>query len=261
MIGRLPKVVYEVEPPKTERRVQFFVSADPRYFFDHATYLIRSIDRYAPRNAIHFHIINPTPEVASSLAKLRSSLAATYLSSSVEHFGFGDLPKSFKAPYCASVRFVRIYQFMLRYPRDILSLDADSLVRGPVGAIRTVARDADLVLVTRPGEPRAKWRVATGTVYFKSNLRVLRYLRAVSAVIAEALVKHDARWYLDQETFYNVYESGTTPVRLASLPRTFADWEYAEESVIWAGKGKRKVENEQYAQFLRSLTEDHDVAR
>tara|TARA_B100000315_G_scaffold214942_1_gene213792 strand:+ start:327 stop:617 length:291 start_codon:yes stop_codon:yes gene_type:complete len=68
-------------------------------------------------------------------------------------------------------------------------------------------------------------------------------MRHLGACLAYSISQNKLLWGLDQTAFYVVYRMMTfngEEVSLALLPQTLCDFDFGEDSNVWAAKGKCK---------------------
>ncbi len=183
-LDRLPSLEGLPYPQFPENVLVYFIACDPRYFQEYGIALACSIRDITARDAIHFHIYNPTPELWSALHELRSRITPLMLSvtwESVDFDRFGG-----KSAYCSFARFSRLYQLLLGTSADlrVVMLDADSLVRGdPAPAL---ARGREIGLAHAGDEPLWHQYLA-GFTTFRASPVATRFLHALSNFLATNL--------------------------------------------------------------------------
>ena len=141
----LPRVEGGPHPQFPAETLVYYIACDPRYFLEYGIALACSIRDTGDRDAIHFHIYNPTPELWSALDELRSRitpLAVSVTWESVDFDRFGG-----KSHYCIFARFSRLYALMREATPGlrVVMVDADSLVRGALGPALAGGREVGLV--------------------------------------------------------------------------------------------------------------------
>ncbi len=217
-------------------------SCDHGYFRRFARPLAASLDTNAPGHDLHIHVFNPEPGFDDELDALRTSLADTTLTASREVAPGAD------PVYFSNMRLVRLHQIMQACGRGLVSLDADSLVRFPLGdlggATGAALDAADLSVRLRPdrAEIGQKWLATTLVLHDTEAVR--DYLSRVACYVLNCFHEDRLVWYLDQCVLYLVHRmmarAGVAPI-FASLPPGYADTTFAPESAIWAAKGDRKT--------------------
>ncbi len=183
-------------------------------------------------------MFNPEPGFDREVAALGARLGHTVLTVSRERRAGAD------PLYFSNMRLVRLYQIMSACGRTVLSLDADSLVRGPLDGIDGALAAADIAIPLRPELAEVGQKMLATTLVLRATPAALEYLRRVSCYILNCYHEDRLAWYLDQSVLYLVHRMmatrGGAPA-LVALPATYADSTLAPESSIWAAKGDRKT--------------------
>lgn len=163
--------------------------------------------------------------------------------------------------YHASVRFVRLAEIFARAPAIYLSLDADCIVRGDIEAGGLGLAD---VGVRKRYDERPHASVAAGALRLRPTQGAASFIDQVAMLIRSALETGEAVWFLDQIVLSHVLrELGETVITIDQLGMTYIDWFFHEESLIWTGKGPRKLADTRYTEELskyRYIQEDERVA-
>ena len=213
-------------------------SCDHRYFRKFAGSLARSLDANSPGHDLHLHVFNPEPGFDAELASLRSSLPDTALTISRERLAGAD------PVYFSNMRLVRLYQIISACRRTLISLDADSLVRGALGGIDADLAGAEIAITMRSDKAEVGQKMLATTIVLRDTSAVRDYLLRVSCYVLNCFHEERLAWYLDQSVLYLVHrmmqQSGAAP-SLATLPETYADSALTPGSAIWAAKGDRKT--------------------
>lgn len=228
-----------------------FVACDQVFLTEHAVALIKSLDFFAPGNIIHIHVVNPDRDSRELLDKLRRELQYTELFDSYEIVDFQDRSEDYVRTYYASIRFVRAYQLQRHSGRNLLILDADSLVRGPLRPLQILVQDVDVALRRRP-EMAPTHRIMAGVLFVRGTKGGTTFLAAAAEKIAVKLIDGSAEWFLDQASLYAALKETQRPAsmarllrretrpRIGILPEEYLDWEFRPDTIIWTGKGPRK---------------------
>lgn len=226
--------------PAADRPGMVVISAcDHGYFRTYGRPLACSLDRNAPGHDLHLHVFNPEPAFDDELADLRSCLDFTTLTVSLETMPGAD------AVYFSNMRFVRLHQIMAACGRDLFSLDADSLIRGPLDSLTAACDGADLAITLRPDKAEIGHKMLATSIYFAATGGGREFLARVAGYILSCVRDGRLAWYLDQSVLYLVHRmmaGAGTPLSLMPLAREFADSTFAPDSAVWAAKGDRKTE-------------------
>ena len=251
----LEALLYElpaVQGPWPDRDAEgplVFVGCDSAYLLEHGLPFALSLDRNSPGTRLHVHLVNPDSAAEAILRRIARALTGTTLTRTSESFDFTGLSPEFTRSYCASIRFVRLFQLLQAVRRSVLLLDIDVLVRGDLRLVKAAADGHDCAIHTRFQSRRKRERVFASVFYADPTSATLTYLEDVATRIASAIVTRQARWYVDQCALYDAYRAARTSgsgFRLRHLALEYADWTFGKRSVLWAGKGWRKRRDETY---------------
>lgn len=243
--------VHGAWPAPPADRLALLVACDGVYLGEYATHLARSLDRHSPGCHLHLHLFDAGGEVGTHLTKLRNDLAHTTLSETREQPDFTGRSAEFRRTYYASVRFVRLYQFLCAAQVPILMLDADALVRGDLHPLHEAMTEGghDLAVHTRFWNRKRRERFFAVAVYAAPTRPGRAFLGAVAARIAARIRTGRARWFLDQQALYDTWRSHQkqgTPLALHHLPDAYADWRFHKRSVVWTPRGAKKETDDTY---------------
>ncbi|MEK7990166.1 MAG: hypothetical protein VSS52_004115 [Thiotrichaceae bacterium] len=247
---QLPQLSVTQEQQLGMQGIQLFIACDPSYFHEHATVLAYSLDIHSPNHSLHFHIFGDDKNVMDKIQELKKELKNTFVTWSYEGVNFED--KNSQAVYCSCVRFIRLTQLISHFKIPILSLDADSLIINPINNLNDEMSDADIALRTRLHVEQVQFKFLTSTVFFKPTQATFSFLNYFSQLIANAITTGKAYWYLDQVSFYQAYQN-VSGVLIRDISVKYADWEFDDNSCIWAGKGPRKHQNAKYLEVRNKV--------
>jgi len=233
-----------------------FSACDSKYFV-YAVSLIRSVDLFSPGHYFVLHLVNPNQSCLDRARQLANSLKDTRLAVTYENIDLTKLDGPQKKAYYASARFPQLAKLIYEFRVPIFSLDADSLVVNPIDRNFSDKPDAEIVLIRRDldGPTEEHLSVATGSIWFKPTKGVRNFLESVAQVIDERLQNGSLEWFVDQLVFYQEMVKMQREVRFYNLKRKYADWDFLDSSIVWAGKGPRK-ENDMRFFLLQSLLSD-----
>jgi hypothetical protein len=233
-----------------------FTSCDSGYL-DYALSLVRSAEAFSPGCAFLLHLVNPADEDIERVRETARGLSATTLALSAERVDLSALDGEQRRTYFACARFLRLAELLPLLDAPVLCLDADSLVVGPIDHHFTDKPNAEICLVRRDqGEPIApQLAVGNGTIWLKPTTGVLALLGAVARDIAHAFADGSAAWYLDQLVMGR-HVAAARGLGVFNIKRKYADWDFREDSIIWAGKGARKHSAPVFTLLQRALVDD-----
>ncbi|WP_353569851.1 sulfotransferase domain-containing protein [Candidatus Albibeggiatoa sp. nov. BB20] len=239
----LPQLLIPKDQQLSVRGVQVFVACDPSYFYEHAIPLAYSLNTHSPHHALHLHIFGHRQAVVDQIRMLQQCLQRTRITWSYEQIDFPTRDE--KAVYCSCVRFIRLTQLISIFKRPMLSLDADSLIMCPLDRLATDVGLNELALRIRLNAKKIEHKLLTGTVYLQPTPKILSFFNHVSNNIFKALEMGTAEWYLDQISFYEAAKN-TPNLKIQDIALKYADWDFSDNSCIWAGKGIKKEQDQLY---------------
>lgn len=247
---QLPELVVAQQQSLGTQGNQIFVACDPSYLKEHAVVLAHSLEQNAPNNSLHLHIFGHNQYVINEIDTLKQDLHSTRVTWSYEQIEFND--KNSQAIYCACVRFIRLTQLIHHFKVPILSLDADSLVINSLHQLTEETKSCDVALKTRFHMEQIQFKFLTSSVFFMPTENTLQFLNQFSQLIWNAIATSKAYWYLDQVSFYQAAQTFPNLV-IQDISTKYADWEFDDDSYIWAGKGERKYRSEVYTQKVKQI--------
>ena len=226
------------------------------------TILSVSDDEYLPRLAAlaqSLHLNMPTAHLSAWLVNIApgETLAGLQQVHAPMTFTHVDVPldaeqsmlgldgKTFyteKSGFCVNLRARGIHRLLLDGHQRILSLDADSLVRGDLGGLLQLLERHDIAIHKRDSEPDYM-RVAGGAIAVRNTPSTVQFFARMIELIDELGPR---TFFSDQWAFHLASTELGQTTDIAHLPRTYIDWEFREDSVIWTGKGQRKHHDKTY---------------
>lgn len=257
------KVHWIISPSLTGGESLLLFSACDAGYLGYAISLIRSVDLYSPGYAFVLHIINPAPDSLERVDKLVANLSATRLFVSCEYIDLGALDIEQKRAYYASARFPQLANLLGEYFIPIFSIDADSLVINPIDLNFSDKVDAEVVIVRRDlvADKPEHLSIATGSIWFKPVPGVVDFLGSVVEEIDNRLQECTLKWFVDQVVFFRKMNEFGRRVHFYNLKSKYADWEFREQSILWAGKGGRKLYDMRFFIMQALLSDDNDRRR
>lgn len=195
LIAKLPPIEIIQPLPDSLTHPIIFVACNDAYFFQHALCLAYSIHDTNPgKVALHLHLYSPNKSVLAEIALLRKRLPNLTIGVSVE---YGDVTID-PAVYYSSARFVRAYEILLYYRRDLCLMDADALVNTSWDIFAAhLDPYTELVLACPPIAPFWE-QVTAGFLYCKATPTAEHYLARVSHFILKNMAQHNAILFMDQ---------------------------------------------------------------
>lgn len=182
---------------------------------------------------VHACLINikKKDSVKKSLEKIYSNIKINFLD---QEFNKSHHLKAF----CANHRAEFIKQVFKSDYDALIYTDVDSIFRDSISLEKIITPEADIKVLFRDNDNK-KFKVAAGVIFFKQNKLSRKFVKTW----AENLKPRKLEWFADQITFFETYELLKNEVSIKSLEEEYIDWEFHEQSSIWAGKGSRKKRN------------------
>lgn len=148
--------------------------------------------------------------------------------------------KEHQRAFAANIRARVIFELLNSGEGPILYLDADSCIRKPLDGLCELMSQYDLVVHQRSHKNKERkqkehTRLAVGVLGWKQNERAI----AAASQWADAIIPQKFEWFTDQIMLYRTIQSNPD-LRVGNLPKHYIDWDFEEDSAIWAAKGPRK---------------------
>lgn len=236
-------------PSESETRVTVFVCMDTSYCLRYLGSIAASIAENSPEANLHVHLVNPHEQALERLDAVASMMGPGRLSYGIETAKLGNYTPEQRKTYFASIRFVRLAELMEQSPGVFFVMDVDNLVRSDLSSCLTLARGADVLIRNRFSLSPHLAVAACGIVL--ANTDAARdFMSRTAGYILDAFHSGHIAWFLDQIALTMALKGKETGesdgLRVAQLPRSLLDWDFSRESLVWTGKGKRRLANERY---------------
>lgn len=230
-------------------------------YLAHALALVRSVDVFSPGYSCIVHIVNPTEDALNALERLSRDLRKTTMFVSYEEVDLSRETSEARQTYYACARFLMLAEVMPYLDAPILCLDADSIILNAIDHDFSDESGADLCLIRRDrkGPIKDHLAVATGSILIKSNDNAIGFIRAVARDIREEFRSGNKGWYLDQLVFKRRMTLNTEEVQVGDIKKKYADWDYSTRSIVWSGKGERKLYDLRYVALRKALEEGYQA--
>ncbi len=244
-------------PVAAAERVTVFVCMDTSYCLRYLGSIAASIAQNSPNANLHIHIVNP-----HDAARVRIKAAERLLGPGRVSYGFetarlATFDPGQRKTYFASIRFVRLAELMQAAPGTYFVMDVDNIVRGDLSGCLSLARGPDMLIRNR-FSVRPHLAVAACGIVLANSDAARAYMNRVAEFILDAFHTGHVAWFLDQIALTMAMKESVQHSELAlkvkQLPGTLLDWDFADESLVWTGKGKRRLRNKRYqAEYNRYL--------
>jgi len=206
---------------------------------------VASVDENSPHTALHLHLYDPLENQFDELEKLALKYKRVQLTSTWEYTDLSSLNDEKRIIYYQSARFIRAYCVLKSLRIPIITVDIDSLIRGPVKQIVHAAGGADVGLILRTELSHPGKNVLASTVFAVPTGLGLDFFESVVKRIAVHLLARVQTEMLDQRCLWKSYVTHKFRARIWDISQIFSDWNLADSSLIWHGKGPRK-QSEKY---------------
>lgn len=148
--------------------------------------------------------------------------------------------KERKKAYCANIRGSVIFNLLKQYSNNILYMDVDLIVRKNLDELVKIIESGDLVVHKYSKDEN---RGIKSTVIGVHNTpRSRKFFN----VYYKQINKNGLyTWYSDQKALVTLCPKQKN-MKIIHLPYKFIDWTYDNNSVVWNGKGFRKLNDKIY---------------
>ena len=244
-----------IHPVAAEERVTVFVCMDTSYCLRYLGSIAASLAENSPGTNLHVHIVNAHDDARERLKAVELLVGSGRLSYGLETARLTNFSPEQRRTYFASIRFVRLAELMRTCPGTYFVMDVDNLLRGDVSQCLELTRNTDLLIRNR-FSLRPHLAVAACGIVLANSDAARDFMNRAAEYILDAFHTGHVAWFLDQIALtIAMNEPPTDPqlkLRVAQLPRTLLDWDFAADSLVWTGKGKRRLRNRRYqAEYKR----------
>ena len=250
-------------PQDSAARVTVFVCMDTSYCLRYLGSIAASIAANSPNSNLHVHLVNPQEVAMEHVRAVEQLIGPERFSYGTEIIKLANFDPEQRKTYFASVRFVRLAELMEAAPGTYFVMDVDNLVRGDLSSCMTLARGADVLIRSRFTLSPHLAVAACGIVLANTDA-ARNFMRRTAEYILDAFHTGHIAWFLDQIALTMALKDdqhlATATLRVAQLPRGLLDWDFVAESLVWTGKGKRRLHNERYQAEYQRYIEDYNRA-
>jgi tetratricopeptide (TPR) repeat protein len=236
-------------PREAEERVTVFVCMDNRYCLLYLGSIAASIAANSPGANLHVHLIDPAEGALECLRAAEAIMGPGRVSHGFEAPRLGKFDLDQRKTYFASIRFVRLAELMRAAPGTYFVMDADNIVRGDLSVCRPLMWNADVLIRSRFSIQPHLAVAACGIVLANSDA-ARAFMDRAAAYILDAVYTGHVEWFLDQIALTYALKDTAADRELRfkvdQLPTTLLDWDFAADSLVWTGKGKRRLKNKRY---------------
>lgn len=229
-------------------------------YFPYAYALAKSIEYFDKRARICIHVINPSKQLLHRLKEIVQG--AAHIFSSYEIIDLASLADEQKKTYYASARFLLICDLLNKVESPLLCLDADSLVVNPIDNDFNTNDNADIYLARRDmrGQESLHLKVATGTIYIRNSIGSKKFFNHLKEEVISRFDVGNLPWFTDQIIFSEAI-GRIKAAKVRNIKTKYADWNFSDNSIIWAGKGERKSLDLNFLIMQNLLRDDNQSKR
>lgn len=236
-------------PKESAERVTVFVCMDTRYCLLYLGSIAASLAKNSPEANLHVHLVDPFPAALECLEAVKELLGPDRVSYGIERPRLGKFDPDQRKTYYASIRFVRLAELMRAAPGTYFVMDVDNIVRGDLTVCRPMMWNADVLIRNRFSiEPHLA--VAACGIMLADSEAARDFMDRAAGYIMDAFHTGHVAWFLDQIALTYALKGAPTDPRLKlkvrQLPTALLDWDFGADSLVWTGKGKRRLKNERY---------------
>jgi hypothetical protein len=177
----------------------FLSSCDQRYLEKFGETVVRALDATGARTVYHLHVVDPSPNVAQTIARLQSLCSSLTLGYSTEVYGGAETGYS-RAEFYACGRLIRLPEIFELYDRDIFMWDVDTNAVNDFASVIAAMKGTDLGYFQMKNT-RLTLVSHLATVFFANTPATQRLGRIIRNYI---LTKFPTSpfWLLDQASVY-----------------------------------------------------------
>ncbi len=236
-------------PAAAAERVTVFVCMDTAYSLRYLGSLASSIAQNSPDANLHIHIVNPHDAAHERVRAAERMLGPGRVSYGFETARLANLDPDQRKTYFASIRFVRLAELMQAAPGTYFVMDVDNIVRGDLSGCLALARETDMLIRNR-FSLRPHLAVAACGIILANSDAARAYMNRAAEFILDAFHTGHIAWFLDQIALTIAMKESSQnsdlALKVTQLPRALLDWDFADDSLVWTGKGRRRLRNRRY---------------
>lgn len=207
------------------------VIADQKYI-GYLKTLLNSLSLSNQKISVYVCLVN-----INKTSRLEKSLKKRYENIYIEYINRTFNSNADKKGFCVNYRIPLIRKILNHDFKNILFLDADSIVRKSLYEAK-VSESSDIEILFRDSED-VRMKVACGVILIKNNIRSKRFIELWEKKNSSGKYT----WFYDQITFFETFMEMRKEVNVENIDSNLIDWEFKKSSIIWSGKGNRKSRN------------------
>lgn len=200
----LAPVQHLVQPP-FQTGETLFLAADPHYFQRFIVPFLGAMDKAGVAADIQVHLLDGPETAWADAARALEKFTALRVGLSAEASGAAAQGQVYARVYYHSIRFIRLYQELVRTKRPVWMLDADvNFVRDPRPLLARIAGH-DIALRANPYCFEPGYKIMAGCLGMAPTPRGLEFARRVAVLIAYWKSNGKWKWGVDQLALFLVY--------------------------------------------------------
>lgn len=183
------------EPTDNNQKLnRVFVACDPKYFFKHVLFLVKSILYTNKSNLfLHIHIYNLDEKILNEIDSISKQHPELDISASYEMIDEGNL--NIRTHY-ASRRFVALFFLRKLINNNILAIDADSLFNSTFNIPNDLQNKS--IVSIYPLEVPFWEKIPACFLFLSKSELCLKFLSQIAKLIEANLISKNNFWFLDQ---------------------------------------------------------------
>ncbi|HLI22683.1 MAG TPA: hypothetical protein VKV32_16285 [Stellaceae bacterium] len=186
-------------PGAPREKYVFLSSCDQHYLERFGETIVRALDATGADTIYHLHVVDPSPEVAATIAHLQSCCSSLTLNYSTEVDGRADRGYA-RAEFYACSRLVRLPEIFALYDRDVFMWDMDTSRVTDLAALVGAMKGFDLGYFEMKNT-RLTLVAHLAAVYFANTPAARRLGKVLGNYILTKFVSAPL-WLLDQASVY-----------------------------------------------------------
>ncbi len=226
------------------------------YVLDHAPAFLASCAKYARDFTVHLHIINPDSGFEQYIAQWRQEYR--HFNCTIEYYTMPS-PDYVKL-YTSNVRFYRISQLLPIYKQPIMAFDIDSMLNNPFSLNQQLC-ECDISLYTRLYLEEQQFKILVSSVFFNYSPLAMEFLGYYGLNFLQYASGHKLFWYFDQIAMSQilVQYAAMKPLQFYDMPKTYIDWDFHPNAMVWNGKGPRKNDSQLYNLVKNNILNKNEI--
>lgn len=224
-------------------------------YINHTICFIRSLRTYCDQPNLYIRLVNVSDQsydklmnyVRSSDIIIRDNISSlsnkktlvkplAETNHNISRGKFSNLLYSEEISYTCHSRFISICEIMSQDHKELLSVDADTIIRGCMKPLFQLIREHDVVTGYYDDIHNNRIFNQEGMLGISNTSHTRQFFEMVRNLI---MVKY-SDWNIDGDALKSVYEKMKSIINIGQLPTIFKDSSLGEDSIVWSGDGSVK---------------------